>query len=162
SQAAVAIVNARLYEQSQLNVAQMQALLQAARTVNSSLDLQSVLDAILSEIRQVLPYYLAVIFLPNESEQALEIMGAVGEEQATRRIESLRRTLKISFGRGVTGLSYVRGEPVLAPEVTAFPDYIDHGVSVSSEVAIPLKRGDQVVGVLDVERDGLAFTDDDV
>ncbi|MDQ2745187.1 MAG: GAF domain-containing protein, partial [Chloroflexota bacterium] len=44
SQAAVAIENARLYAKSQDNVRQMQALLHAAQTINSSLDLQTVLD----------------------------------------------------------------------------------------------------------------------
>jgi GAF domain-containing protein len=55
SQAAVAIENARLYKRSQDSVRQMQALLSVAQTINQTLELGSVFDAILLSIREVLP-----------------------------------------------------------------------------------------------------------
>ncbi|HZU13275.1 MAG TPA: GAF domain-containing protein, partial [Chloroflexota bacterium] len=158
SQAAVAIVNAALYRQSQDNVRQMQALLHVARAVNSSLDLESVLDAILSGMRDVVPYYIAAIMLPDPTHDILEVAAAGGP-----LAEERRRVIKIPFGHGVTGLAFQKGEPIIVPNVREFSGYVPGDLSVRSELAMPLKRGDQVIGVLDVERAEVdAFSGDDL
>lgn len=158
SQAAVAIVNARLYEQSQANVRQMQALLQVARTVNSALDLQAVLDAILGGMQDVVPFFVAGVLLPNHATGFLDIAGTVGP-----RAEERKRVMRVPFGSGVTGTAFRSGEPVIVPNVRAFPGYIPGHERVESELALPLKRGDQVVGVLYLERDEPdAFSEEDL
>ena len=45
-------------------------------------------------------------------------------------------------------------------DVSAFDDYIDHDVQgISAEMAVPLKRGESIIGVVDVERiDSSGFT----
>jgi diguanylate cyclase (GGDEF)-like protein len=177
SQAAVAIVNARLYEQSQAAVRQMEALLHIAQLISGSLDLPTVLDAILTGMREVLPYYFAAILLPDHAKQQLDIAGTVGA------IDDVPRTgTKIPFGRGITGLCFARGEPIIgndarerpdAPQAAVSSDDIGSGSTstraathqppeIRSEMAVPLKRGDTVVGVLDVgrvEADGFSRDD---
>lgn len=147
SQAAVAIENARLYQQSQDSVRQMQALLHVAQAVNSSLDLRAVLDAILFGMRDVLPYALAGVLLPVRSKGYLRVMGFSGPlAQPDLPDPSVR------FGDGVTGMVYQTGEPHIVPNVTDFPGYVAVAPEIRSEMAVPLKRGDSVVGVLDVQR----------
>jgi diguanylate cyclase (GGDEF)-like protein len=149
AQAAVAIENANLFLESQNNVRRTQALLAVARVINSSLDLHTVLDSILEGMLEVMPYYLAAVLMPNQEQGVLEIAGVTGPLADERR-----RQIKIPFGSGVTGHVFTTGEPLNVPDVAKFADYYPHGIEeVRSEMAVPLKRGDTVIGVLDVERD---------
>jgi diguanylate cyclase (GGDEF)-like protein len=148
SQAAIAIRNADLYARSQANLRQMEVLLSVAQAINSSLDLNTVLDSILTGIRQVLPYYFGAILLPEHVHQRLEVGATIGPLTAEQC-----RDLKIAFGNGVTGQVFRTGEPLNVGDVDAIDNYVLHGLpEVRSELAVPLRRGETVIGVLDVER----------
>ena len=158
SQAAVAVQNSRLYEASVEAALRRQALLRVAETVNGSLELTSVFQAILNGIHDVMPYHLAAIMMPDHKRTWIEAVGAVGE-----LAEDRRRELRIPIGQGVTGRVFQTGEAIVVEDVTAFEGYITGSDMVRSEVAVPLKRGQVVVGVLNVERaDPNAFRDQDV
>ncbi len=158
SQAAVAIENARLYADSQHNGRNMETLLHIAELVNGSLDLQTVLDSLLVGIRDVIPYYLAGILLPDESRRYLEIVGAVGPD-AKRRAQ----IVKIPVGKGVTGMVFESGKPLTVPNIHEFPGYIGPSGSVRAELAVPLTIGDTVVGVLNLEREDVnSFSPDEL
>ena len=45
------------------------------------------------------------------------------------------------------------GEPIYVPDVTLDPRYIEWGYAARSELCVPLKIGDQVIGVLNAESD---------
>lgn len=158
SQAAIAIENARLYAQSQSSVRQMHALLHVAQMINGSLDLPTVLDAILTGMRGVIPFYVADILLPNHGAGYLEIVGTVGETTCERRAE---RTT--AFGQGVAGRVFQTGEPLVvhgAPSaLTSSPSVCTEGEleQTRCRLAMPLKHGGTVVGVLNVEREADAF-----
>ncbi|MGI8968343.1 MAG: diguanylate cyclase [Chloroflexota bacterium] len=158
SQAAVAIENARLFAASQENLQQMHALLEVARSLDASLDLQTVLDSILYGIQQVLPYYAAAILLPNPRNAHLDFVGLVGPKAGERR------HLTVPLGEGVTGRVFASGESLSVPDVRAFPGYLEYGHDeVRAEIAVPLRRGETIVGVLDVERTEVrAFSDRDL
>jgi diguanylate cyclase (GGDEF)-like protein len=147
SQAAVAIANASLFAQTQTNLDQMRAMLDVAQKINGSLELSTVLDELLSGMRPVLPYYLATVLLPNIDEACLEIVGTIGPD-----VENWRSTVKIPFGQGVTGQVYLTGEPLRVGDVQSFPGYVGADDSVRSEMAVPLRQRDRIVGVLNVER----------
>jgi len=158
TQAAIAIQNARLFAESQASAHRRQALLRVAETVNSALELSGVIDAILSGIREVMPYHLAAIQVPNWRTGVLDTVAAIGALEDTRREE-----LKVPFGKGVTGMVFTTGQPLVVRDVRTFEGYIPGSDAVLSEVAVPLRRGHQVVGVLNVERDELdAFSSDEV
>jgi diguanylate cyclase (GGDEF)-like protein len=158
SQAAVAIENARLYERSQKNVRETEVLLQVAQTITGSLELQRVLDSILTSMRDVIPYYLAAVLLPNYAERQLEIVGTIGP-----LAEEWRESVRIPFGHGVTGRVFETGEPLIVDQVSSFPEYVGPGDDVNSEMAVPLTRGESVVGVINVERlEPNGFSTDDL
>ncbi len=164
SQAAVAIENARLFEQSKQSIRQMQALLQAARTLNSSHDLPSALQAILLSMRDVLPMAYGAIMLPDPDGRVLHIAGSIGRLDDSPRLNARDSTVEIEFGEGITGSVFEMGTALVVPDVREYPGYVDHELDgVYSEIAVPLKRGEIVVGVLDVGRDGIdAFSPDDL
>ncbi len=164
AQAAVAIENARLYAQSQGAVRQMQALLHVAQLVSGSLHVQTVLDSILVGIRDVLPYDFASIFLPDRSGRMLDLVAARDAGDGSREVEELRAGTQTPVGEGIAGSVYRDGTPLNVPETRQFEGYVPHSPpGSSSEMAVPLKRGDSVVGVLDVERRAMnAFSDNEL
>jgi diguanylate cyclase (GGDEF)-like protein len=159
SQAAVAIANADLYATSQSNLRNMQALLDVAQLINGSLDLPTVLDSILKGMRSVLPYYFAAILLPQHSKGHLTVAATIGPLSE----EDLAQ-ITIPFGHGITGRVFETGIPLNVGDITTFEGYVEHGIlEIRSEMTVPLKRGDAVIGVLDVEREYVnAFSEEEL
>ena len=58
---------------------------------------------------------------------------------------------RIPLGRGVTGTVAATRQGITVPDVSAFPGYIAVDPDMRSEMAAPMKIGDEVIGVLDVE-----------
>jgi signal transduction histidine kinase len=66
----------------------------------------------------------------------------------------------IPLGSGVTGAVATTGRAVAVPDVRRFPGYIEADPAIRSEMAAPLRIGEEVIGVIDVEsRDPNAFDD---
>ncbi len=157
SQAAIAIENARLYQASVAASRRFQTLLRVAQTVNSSLELSAVLEAVLEGIGEVLPYYMASVLLPDYENGNLETVKSAG--RATHRRSD---PLTVPFGQGVTGQVFATGEALVIPDVLVHPGYVPMDAEVRSEIAVPLSHGDVVIGVLNVERtEENAFTKED-
>jgi signal transduction histidine kinase len=58
---------------------------------------------------------------------------------------------RIPLGNGVTGTVAVSGRALIVPDVSAFPGYIEVDPAMCSEMAAPMRIGEEVIGVLDVE-----------
>ena len=58
---------------------------------------------------------------------------------------------RVPIGRGVTGTVAASGTPLVVPEVRAFDGYICVDPEMRSEMAAPMRIGEEVIGVLDVE-----------
>jgi signal transduction histidine kinase len=64
---------------------------------------------------------------------------------------------------GVVGRAYATGQTQHVPDVRQDPDYVSGSPIIRSELAVPLRRGDQILGVLNIESDSLdGFSEDDV
>lgn len=59
--------------------------------------------------------------------------------------------VRIALGRGVCGTAAARRETVLVPDVHAFPGHIACDSASQSEIVVPLLRGDELLGVLDLD-----------
>lgn len=60
---------------------------------------------------------------------------------------------RIRKGRGVCGTSWEQAKTLIVPDVEKFPGHIACSSSSKSEIVIPVKKGDEVVAVLDVDSD---------
>jgi signal transduction histidine kinase len=58
---------------------------------------------------------------------------------------------RIPIGEGVTGTVAASGRALMVPDVSKFQGYIEVDPSIRSEMAAPMRIGEEVVGVLDVE-----------
>lgn len=58
---------------------------------------------------------------------------------------------RIKKGRGVCGMSWLKAETLIVPEVEKFPGHIACSSLSKSEIVIPIIRNNLVLGVLDVD-----------
>ncbi len=64
--------------------------------------------------------------------------------------------VRIAIGKGVCGTAAQRRETVLVDDVHAFPGHIACDSASNSEIVIPLVRGAELLGVLDLDSPKLA------
>jgi signal transduction histidine kinase len=151
-QAAIALTNTYLYQQTERRLAEMTALREVMQVVNRRLEMKPLLDAIITQVREVLGYPLVEILLVEEGD--LVLVARVGDESYKMHRHSLIE--------GVTGRVARTNEPVFVQDVEEDPDYIKVVDSTVSEIAVPLSTGGLVIGVLNVESpesDALTYED---
>ena len=68
--------------------------------------------------------------------------------------------LEIPFERGVCGAAARQGKTQLVPDVDAFPGHIACDSASNSEIVVPLMKGSQLIGVLDLDSPLMARFDD--
>jgi L-methionine (R)-S-oxide reductase len=59
--------------------------------------------------------------------------------------------VRIAIGKGVCGTAAARRETVLVEDVHAFPGHIACDSASNSEIVVPLVRGTELLGVLDLD-----------
>lgn len=67
---------------------------------------------------------------------------------------------RIAYGRGVCGTAWQRGVTVVVPDVEQFPGHIACSSLSRSEIVVPIRKGDNIVAVLDIDSEHLATFDD--
>ena len=152
---AVAIVNARLFEQSRQDAEALETLAEIGREVVSVLDLDQLFARIAQLTKRVIDYRTFGILLLNEGgELEIKIALQFGERRDLPRVK---------LGEGIVGYAALHREPVLVADVSQDPRYIEVLSDVRSELAIPLLIKDRCIGVVDLESPELdAFSKRDV
>jgi GAF domain-containing protein/ligand-binding sensor domain-containing protein len=149
NQAATAIENARLFEAEQRRAEQFRVISEVGRRITSFLDLDSVLNEVVSLVQRSFGYDHVGIAL-IEDGYAVYKVGA-GEIWQQPNFQFRPERLKIGE-EGITGWVAAHGRPLLVPDVTVEPRYIwMEGSRTRSELALPLTVKDRVIGVLDVQ-----------
>lgn len=59
--------------------------------------------------------------------------------------------IHIPVGRGVCGTAVSEGRTLVVPDVHAFPGHIACDSASRSEIVVPIRRKDQIIGVLDID-----------
>jgi L-methionine (R)-S-oxide reductase len=67
---------------------------------------------------------------------------------------------RIGKGKGVCGTSWQQRETLIVPDVELFPGHIACASASRSEIVLPLYKGAEVVGVLDVDSEYHAHFDE--
>ncbi len=66
---------------------------------------------------------------------------------------------RIGFGKGVCGTSWKEKQTIVVEDVEQFPGHIACSSESRSEIVVPLFKGDEVIGVLDIDSEKLATFD---
>jgi sigma-B regulation protein RsbU (phosphoserine phosphatase) len=122
-------------------------LLEVADAVNTTLDLNTLLQRVAEMLKQVIDYEIFAILLLNEKTQELRVRFQVGHQP------EVAERIRIKVGQGVTGQAVLRREAVLVNDVAAEENFINSAPGARSELAVPLIAKNKVIGVIDVEAD---------
>ena len=160
-QAVIAIENARLLGEVQArtdeltrSVAELQALEEVLRAVNSSLDLDTVLATIISRAALLSQADEGTIYEFDETEEVFVPKSAFG--MTAERVEALRER-KVRLGETHLGRAAVQRAPVHVEDVQQDltlpdPDRDELLKGIHAVLAVPLLRDDKVVGGLVIRR----------
>ena len=67
---------------------------------------------------------------------------------------------RIPYGRGVCGTAWQRGETVVVPDVHQFAGHIACSSASNSEIVVPIRRGSEIIAVLDIDSTDFNTFDD--
>ena len=156
-QAVIAIENARFYQSLTTSLKRLSNLYNAGKAINSSLDIGKVLMAILKLSANELKYNYTTIAMVKNGR--LYIKAAIGLKPSEIKGYSAK------VGDGVVGHVAKTGKPLIINDVSKCPYYIyviKHS-KIWSELAVPIKYGNKVIGVFNIESNKLdAFDQNDV
>ena len=146
-EAAIAIENARLHEAAVRRGEELQAMLRAARTVMSGLDLRGTLDRIIREAAQISGIPHVKVVLVDKEAGAVQVAAAVG------RPAEMFEGFAVPLGTGTSGLVAATGEPLFIADCQNDPrNYLyadqDRKLGIHTYLGLPIKIRDEVLGVL--------------
>src|SRR4030043_1315373 len=155
-QAAIAIGNARLYEDSLAKIRQLTTLYEIGQTLSSTLDLDELFKKALELLKAQWGYALCVVLFLDREKNELYVRQVIGRD--FEKVRGLRFRVGMD---GIVGWVAKSGEPLYVPDVSEDPRYIKEFSEVKSKAAFPLKIRDQVIGVLNVESEELRGFDEE-
>src|SRR6516165_7299179 len=107
-------------------------LLEVADAVNTTLDLNTMLQRVAEMLKRIDDYEIFAILLLNEKSQELRIRFQIGHPP------EVAERIRIKVGHGVTGQAAQRREAVLVNDLASAPNVINYTPGVCSELAVPL------------------------
>jgi PAS domain S-box-containing protein len=146
-QAGMAIVNARLFSESQRQAHVMTSLAEGAVSMNTSLRMDEVLESILSKTKQALAVETAALGMVEQSSGDIVFRAAIGEN----RDKLIGKRVRLH--EGIAGMVVREGRGVLVPVVTE-----DAPLTGAEQLAgrvralscAPIHARGKVIGVLEV------------
>lgn len=157
-----AINNARVLNESRQTALQFETAAEIARDISSSLDLDELLKKAVDLIRSRFDFYHAGVFLKDLPGEFVVVREATGEAGAQMK----RTGHKLGVGsKSVVGFVAGKGQALIVNDTTRDATYYANPLlpDTRAEAAIPLKVGDRIVGVLDVQsKQSYAFAEDNL
>ena len=163
-QIAMAVEDARLYSDLRLHADQLSAIADVSRVVASILNLDELLNEVVTMIHKRFGYPFVHLFTVDQSRHQI-VYRAGWPPGSTEASEDLETVCELKESKGIVAWVACHGEPVLSNDVLSDPRY--RGLApparqASAQLAVPLMFGGNVLGVLDVQSDRQeAFDDND-
>src|ERR1700737_2466321 len=133
---------------------QIDFLQRLADTLNTTLDLNTLMHRVADLVRAVIDYRIFAILLLNDRTNELWMRFQTGH---TPEIERMR----IKLGRGIVGQAALHRKSILIDDVGTPGNYVEHYIEenpgVRSELAVPLIVKNKVIGVIDIQSEYPAF-----
>lgn len=141
---------AALEQRVEARTVQLRAINAVGTQASAILDPDELISRIVNIISDQLGHYYAAVFLLNERATEAYLQSATGE--AGRLLKETGHHLPVD-GQSMVGSTITTGEPQVALDVEARSDRYRNPLLpyTLSEIALPLKVGGRVLGVLDVQ-----------
>jgi PAS domain S-box-containing protein len=165
SMAASAVSNARLYEEAQRRLAELQALYENGLAVGQLLEPRHIGERVIETFARYLSWHHVTIRLlePQTNELELIAFNLPGRSDEERpELERHFQKMIHKVGQGISGGVVQTGIPIRTGNVHTHPQYVDTQAGIESGLYMPLKIGERVIGVISVESEiPNAFTEQD-
>ncbi len=143
------------HERIKARLTRLEAVHAVGQIVQSTLDLKEAMRLLLQEAVRLLSANSGTVSLANPTTGFLEL-------EAIHGFPASARGLRLKIGEGITGWVARSGKSARVGNVAADRRYIRIRADICSELAVPLRVGDSVRGVINVNSDRLdAFSADD-
>lgn len=122
---------------------------QIAQEIAGAADLPELYRRLVNRVREQFGYYYAQVLRYEPLEQALVLVAGSGETGEQMLAEGHR----MAIGTGLIGAAAASGDSVLRADVALDRDWRPNRLlpETRGELAVPIKLGGQVLGVLDVQ-----------
>jgi diguanylate cyclase (GGDEF)-like protein len=154
NQVATSLQKARLYARTQEHLRVMTTLQSISHAITSSLEVDKILSNVIQLLKDSFGYSYISVYLWDADVLRLGSQLGYPEDMLSHEMPATA---------GVVGRTARSGETQFIPNVDADPDFIRASYEVKSEIAIPLLKDENVLGVLNVEsRDNDELDENDV
>jgi GAF domain-containing protein/ActR/RegA family two-component response regulator len=164
-QAAAAIRNAQLNERTMRQANALDGLYKASEAVTGVLTLEEILNSIARQAWHLAgpyAYYTSIRLVEGNIAKAVSAYPPEELAQTLTTIPEIDLTKGVDGRIGVTGRAIRTGVAQLVDDVSRDTDYLPSHPQTRSELAVPIKRGEQVIGVINVEsREPQVFNESD-
>ena len=146
---AVAIENAQLYFDTRRKSVERAVLLEVGRALAEPLELSQVLDTIMEQLRRIVHYDAAAIYLLDRETHEVVAEASRGYPP------ELTEALKLLEGEGIVGWVAKTGEAIIVPDTRKDTRYVAARPSTMSEMACAIVSQGRIIGVFNLENDDL-------
>ncbi|GEM_PF-1671025 len=151
---AIAIENARLYEEATRRVRELSILYESSKAISQLLAVDEFTQRVIQVMERLLDYGHGAILLIDEQTGelipfALSDRGK-GREFAEKDKEYIR-SCDVRVGVGITGWVAQTGQAVCVGDVSQDPRYLEVRPDIRSELCVPLQIGERTIGVMNIE-----------
>ena len=147
-QAGIAVLNARLYQESRRQARAMTALAGSAMALTTSLGTEDVLTRVLEQVKKALDVEAVYLALADPDRNTLTFRASIG------RLSEKVIGKQIRIGDGIAGLVAQSGEAMIVPDTqedNRFDPTIDHQTGFTSRAiaCAPIRAGGETIGVIE-------------
>ncbi len=154
-QIAIAVEDARLYSDLRLRADQLSAVTEVSRVVASILDLDELLNDVVTLIHERFGYPSVRLFTVDPGRQQI-VYRAGWPPRSAGALEVSEPVCRLKDSEGILAWAACHGETVLSNDVRRDPRYqpvAPPDTDAGAQLAVPLIFGSEVLGVLDVQSD---------
>ena len=146
--------NKKMENQRKLYDKRLSALNMYGQSLNMAKSMEEIYKLTVEAMEKILGFEFSDIFIIEGDMLCLKL------HKGFSNVPTL--TLPLNGRKGVTAKAARTGKPILIPDVRKEKNYVEGAEGIRSELAVPMKLGDKVIGVLNVESRKLnAFDEND-
>ena len=156
-QLAVTFENVRLLENTDKRAKQLATVAEVSVEATTSLDITNLLRTASKLTRNNFGLYHAHVYLLDSSGRRLNLTAGAGEA-GIEMVEAKHR-IALNNENSLVARAARNREIVIENDITQAPDFLPNPLlpDTRAEMALPLAIGDELIGVLDVQSDHVAF-----
>jgi len=136
-------------QEAQRRAAQLELIYGVGQRMISKLELGALLSEIVTAVHDAFGYYGVMLLLVDEETERLTMQSIAGGYS-----DIFPKGLWLAIGEGMIWYAAASGKTQLSGDVSKHPHYVRKAKEeTNSELAVPIKSGQKVIGVLDIQSD---------